>query len=115
MYATRPHAFEDSSVELAETIADYVAVAVANAHAHSKAAELAEQMRQAMQTRSVIDQAKGIIMAQNHCTADEAFAMLSRASQRSNRKLRDIAQSIVHNVVATPSSRLPQPGPASES
>jgi GAF domain-containing protein len=115
MYATRPHAFDDTSFELAETIADYVAVAVANAHAHNKAAELAEQMRQAMRTRAVIDQAKGIIMAQNHCTADEAFAILSRASQRSNRKLRDIAQSIVQSVVAPASSRVPRPGPASES
>jgi hypothetical protein len=56
-------------------------------------------LRFAMRTRSVIDQAKGILMAQSGCTADEAFAMLRSASMRDNRKLRDVAAAIVSNVV----------------
>ena len=51
-----------------------------------------------MQSRAVIEQAKGILMVQRRCDAAEAFAILSGASQRSNRKLRDIAQAIVDGV-----------------
>ena len=53
------------------------------------------QLRAAMHSRPVIDQAKGILIARHSCTADEAFVMLSEASQRANRKLRDIAVDVV--------------------
>ena len=53
-----------------------------------------------MASRAVIEQAKGILMAQRDCSADEAFDMLRRASQRENVKLRDVAQRIVGSVVA---------------
>ena len=46
----------------------------------------------------MIDQAKGIIMAAKGCTADEAFDVLRRASQRENTKLRLIAARIVEQV-----------------
>jgi AmiR/NasT family two-component response regulator len=54
-----------------------------------------EDLRATLETRPVIDQAKGILVGQRHCTPDEAFAMLTEASQRSNRKIRDVAQAIV--------------------
>jgi len=49
----------------------------------------------AFKTRAVIDQAKGILMAERRCTADEAFAILTQASQRSNTKLHTLAERIV--------------------
>jgi AmiR/NasT family two-component response regulator len=52
-------------------------------------------MRLAMDSRAVIEQAKGVLMAQRHVDADQAFDILREASQRYNRKLRDIAQGIV--------------------
>ena len=55
------------------------------------------QLRAAMHTRPVIDQAKGILIARHGCTADEAFVMLSEASQRANRKLRDLAVAVVES------------------
>jgi GAF domain-containing protein len=95
IYASKPHAFGDESVETGEEVAAYVAVAVANAESFAASTDLAHQMQQAMASRSVIDMAKGILMAQNGCSPDEAFTMLSQASQRSNRKLRDLARAIV--------------------
>jgi GAF domain-containing protein len=95
IYAGKPHAFGDESLETAEEVAAYIAVAVANAESFAASTELAHQMQEAMASRSVIDMAKGILMAQNGCTPDEAFTMLSHASQRSNRKLRDLARAIV--------------------
>ena len=54
-----------------------------------------EDLRATLETRPVIDQAKGILVGQKHCTPDEAFAMLTEASQKSNRKLRDVARAMV--------------------
>ena len=54
-----------------------------------------QDLRAALRTRPVIEQAKGILMADRGCTPDEAFEMLSAASQRENRKIRDIAQAMV--------------------
>jgi AmiR/NasT family two-component response regulator len=52
-------------------------------------------MRLAMESRAVIEQAKGVLMAQRRIDADQAFEVLRDASQRYNRKLRDIALGIV--------------------
>ncbi len=52
-------------------------------------------LHRALQSQPVIEQAKGLLMAQHGCTPDEAFAMLMRASQRENRKLRDIACAMI--------------------
>ncbi len=56
------------------------------------AAQHDEQMHTALQTRDVIGQAKGIVMAQQQVTAEEAFDILRRASQRMNIKLRELAE-----------------------
>jgi GAF domain-containing protein len=95
VYSVEPDAFDEDAVALAESFASYAAVALANAHLYETTSALAQQMAQAMSTRAVIEQAKGVLMAQQGVSPDEAFAILTRASQTSNRKLRDIAQAIV--------------------
>ena len=52
-------------------------------------------MRRAMETRAVIEQAKGILIAQQHCTPEQAFELLTRLSQTTHRKLRDCAADLV--------------------
>jgi GAF domain-containing protein len=99
VYATKPQAFDDVAVELAQTFAGYAAVALANAHVYDTQATLAQQMKAAMAHRAVIEQAKGIIMAGRRCTADEAFAILAKVSQDSNRKLRDVATALVNGAL----------------
>jgi GAF domain-containing protein len=105
LYALQANAFDEEAVELATTFANYAAVAMANAHLYETTAALATQMAQAMESRAIIEQAKGILMAQRGETADEAFAIMVRASQVSNRKLRDIAQALVDTSRGKP----PQP------
>lgn len=67
-----------------------------------------EDLRATLRTRPVIEQAKGILMAQHRCDADTAFAMLRSASMRDNRKINELAACIVAGVVdpgmAVPSS-----------
>jgi len=95
IYSTTGRPFDHEAVRTAQTFAGYAAVALANAALYQSAVGLTHDMQQAMLSRAVIEQAKGVVMTQRRCSPDEAFAMLSEASQRSNRKLRDIAQGIV--------------------
>jgi GAF domain-containing protein len=97
-YATATDAFSDETVELAQAFAAHAAVAVANAHLYESTAALAEQMKQAMATRAVIEQAKGIVMRDRGCSPDEAFDVLVRLSQQAHLKLRDVAHRLVEHV-----------------
>ena len=94
IYATKPHAFDDDAITLAQTFAGFAAVGLANAHLYETQATLAGHMQKAMENRAVIEQAKGIIMGDRRCTADEAFAILTKLSQDTNRKLRDVATAL---------------------
>ncbi len=95
LYSETTDAFDKVAVELARTFADYTAVALANAYLYDTTADLAEHMRRAMEHRAVIEQAKGIVMSERRCTAEEAFAVLTKLSQDTNRKLRDVAAALV--------------------
>ena len=95
IYATDEQAFDQTSVEIAGTFAAYAGVAMANMHLYEAQGRVAEQLQAAMQSRAVIEQAKGVVMAERRCRADEAFDVLVRLSQESNRKLRDVAQAVV--------------------
>jgi transcriptional regulator with GAF, ATPase, and Fis domain len=103
VYATEPEAFDDDAIVLGQTFAGYAAVAIANAHLYDAQASLAQHMEAAMQSRAVIEQAKGIIMGSRRCTADDAFAILTKVSQETNRKLRDVAAALV--ATAAPGER----------
>ena len=104
-YATSVDAFSEETVELAEMFAAHAAVAVANAHLYETTAALAEQMKEAMANRAVIEQAKGIVMRDRGCTADEAFDALALLSQQSHTKLREVAQQLVDQVRNQPGSQ----------
>ena len=101
MYSSKPEAFvSPESLDAGREVAEAIAVAVANADAHHRLSEQARNMQLAMESRAVIEQAKGVLMAQRHVDADAAFEILRDASQRYNRKLRDIAVGIVESTQA---------------
>jgi GAF domain-containing protein len=91
--------FDAEARAIATSFATYAAVAMINAAMYTGALEEVAQMRQALATRAVIEQAKGVIMREHHCSAEQAFARLREMSSRSNRKLRDIAEAIVSETV----------------
>jgi GAF domain-containing protein len=95
IYSTDPDAFDDAAVELGSTFAAYAGVALANMHLYQAQGQVAEQLQTAMQSRAVIEQAKGILIGQRRCSAQEAFDILVRLSQDTNRKLRDVAEALV--------------------
>jgi len=54
-----------------------------------------EDLREALETRKIIERAKGILMDRHHLTEDEAFKRIHFQARNQNKKMRDIAQSII--------------------
>jgi GAF domain-containing protein len=102
IYSRTPGAVRPETVARVRAFSGYATVALANALLYETTVTHAEQLRTAMETRSIIEQAKGVIMSRRRCTADEAFAILTKISQDSNRKLRDIASTLVAQMAGPP-------------
>jgi GAF domain-containing protein len=93
-YSRHVGAFGEVDVTIGEEVAAFVAIAVGNAEAAARATDDVANMRRAMASRAVIEQAKGILMERYKITAEQAFTLLTHASQRSNVKLRDVAEEL---------------------
>lgn len=87
--------FSDEALRDAAGFAGIAADAVRLAVKFANLQGLAEDMEKAMKSRTAIDVACGIIIAQNRCTQSEAMAILVKASSGRNQKLRDLAEEIV--------------------
>ena len=85
LYGDGPNAFDSDSEQVGLLVAAHAAVAFADSRKIS-------QLGEALVARQVIGQAEGILMERYKITAEQAFVLLSRASTRSNIKLRDIAE-----------------------
>jgi GAF domain-containing protein len=106
-YATWRDAFAEDNREQLEIFAANAAGAIAVAVKLADQTQMSDDLHGALASRAVIDQATGIIMAQQRCGAAAAFDILRRASQNRNVKVRDLAAEIVSNVGGKP----PEPGP----
>lgn len=95
MYSGTVPAFPKEQMETAQMFAEQAAVVLANGLAYDNSTTLNVRLQEALLSRDVIGQAKGLIMAQEGCGSEEAFGRLRLQSQRENRKLRTIAQEIV--------------------
>ncbi len=107
LYAPVPDSFGDAEIARAQVFAASASAALALASRQASAAALTGQLREALASRAVIDQALGIVMAQERCNSRHAFAILRTASQNRNTRLRDIA----HQIVTSVSGQAPQPSP----
>jgi GAF domain-containing protein len=95
VYAPTARAFTAQHRQTLTDFAAYAAVALTNMDALQDARDQAENLRIAMQSRAVIEQAKGVLMERHKVTADQAFHLMAEVSMRSNRKLRDLAEELV--------------------
>ncbi len=96
LYAPPGDTFSSEDEAAGVELAAAASIVLANSSVYWEASQLSQQLTEAMRSRAVIEQAKGMLMARSpELSADDAFDMLRRASQRENVKLRDIAQRIV--------------------
>jgi GAF domain-containing protein len=97
MYSDTTAAFDAATRAVARQFAGEAERALRLAVRLAQQAELTEQLRTALTSRAVIDQAMGVIMGQSRCSAEAAFEMLRKASQHRNVKLRVLAAEIVES------------------
>ena len=89
LYSRRPHAFSRRSQLIGQVFAAQASVAL-------KAALIEVGLRTAIESRDVIGQAKGIVMARRRVTAEMAIEILKHLSQEHNLKLAVLAEQIAH-------------------
>ncbi|MHB8449991.1 MAG: GAF and ANTAR domain-containing protein [Mycobacteriales bacterium] len=109
LYATYPRAFGVLDRARGVLLAALAGLAFSSARTHEDEERRAAHLHAALDTREVIGQAQGILMERERITADQAFDVLRRASQHLNRKLREVAQSLVDT------GERPDTGPAGSS
>jgi len=98
VYGVEVHAFRDRELQVARWVADEVAVVLANTRTFHDSAERVRQLQEALDTRVIIEQAKGVLMERHRLSPGDAFARLREQSQRENRKLRLVAADVVGTV-----------------
>ncbi|SDK61115.1 GAF and ANTAR domain-containing protein [Streptomyces indicus] len=107
LYCPEAHGLDDVDRSALRALAAEATGAIELAQRMAQSRQFTEDIQQALRNRGVIDQAVGIIIAQQRCTADEAFAILRSTSQNRNVKLRDLCADLITRVTGHP----PQPPP----
>jgi GAF domain-containing protein len=95
VYARTSEPLDERTRDLVARFAAYAVVPVSNMYLYESAVERAEHLRAALDSRAVIDQAKGILMERYKLSADQAFSRLAQLSMATNTKVRDIADRFV--------------------
>lgn len=95
LYSVHSQAFTDAAIQRIEDHVRHVSQALRVAVKLSRAADLESNLKAALESRTAINLATGIVMEQNRCTQDEAFQFLVSASGHGNVKLHDLARRIV--------------------
>jgi PAS domain S-box-containing protein len=91
-------AFADDAARRCMIFAEAAAAVAAVILERESSSREADQLLQALRSRERIEQAKGIIMTQRRCSPDEAFRLLVELSQRTNVKLRIVAERLVNAI-----------------
>jgi ANTAR domain len=95
LFGVRPRVLDAESVPMAELLAAFGSAMLANATVYNQAQRTASQLKDAVVARSVVDQAKGVLMHALGCGADEALKRLRRESQRRHVKVTEVAAEVV--------------------
>ncbi|PPK63099.1 GAF and ANTAR domain-containing protein [Actinokineospora auranticolor] len=95
LYAEEPGTFDESSYDLVILLALHAGVVFDNVNLYHDSGKLVDQLRSALATRAAIGRAQGLLMRHFDYGADAAFDELRRASQHTNRKLREVAADLV--------------------
>lgn len=101
LYSPRHHGFDTVTQQAITLIGAHTGMLLSATIRLNRQAELTEQLHAALASRSVIDQALGMIMARRCCNRDTAFAILRDVSQHRNIKLAAVAAEVIRSITGT--------------
>lgn len=104
VYAEAGRLWSDEDTEAAQVLADIATAYLLHAGELAKAHQLGTQLQGALDSRIVIEQAKGMLSRDHSITVDEAFALLRHHARSTNSNLRRIAEDIVERGAELPST-----------
>lgn len=110
LYGPDSNAFGGGSHDIAMLFAAQGGTALHNAALYRAARQMVHNLHTALESRAVIEQAKGILHAEFGVSPEEAFRLLSRRSHNTNRKVREIAAELVRGGI-DPGQFRPSPRP----
>jgi len=97
LYATRPRALKPDRLAVGELLISFGGAAVQNTSAYGAAQRTARQLTEGADSRAVVDQAKGILMAGLACSADDALRRMREISQSRHIKVTEVARRIIES------------------
>jgi transcriptional regulator with GAF, ATPase, and Fis domain len=95
LFSSRTGALDADTVELGQALADVATIGLLQARAIRDRDTLAEQLQTALNTRIIIEQAKGVIAERRGLDMDESFSVLRKAARSGNRRLSELARAVV--------------------
>jgi ANTAR domain len=95
LFGARPRVLDPDGIALAELLVAFGGAIMGNASAYADSQRTALQLRDAADSRTLVDQAKGVLMHSLGCTAQEAFDKMRAISQTSNLKVAEVASKII--------------------
>lgn len=95
LYGVRPKSFHPAQLPVASLLTMFGAVTMAETAEYVSVQRTAAQLQEAIRSRAVVDQAKGILMQLLECDGDEAFERLRKISQTQHVKLTEVARQVV--------------------
>lgn len=95
LYRREPQAFADHEMRLGQALADIAAVGILQERAVFNADRRAEQLQRALDSRVLIEQAKGVLGERHGVPPGAAFEVLRRYARNNNRMLRDVCRRVV--------------------
>jgi transcriptional regulator with GAF, ATPase, and Fis domain len=95
LFTTQPGALDDDTVRLGQALADVATIGLLQARAIGRRDTLAEQLQTALNSRILIEQAKGVIAERRHLDMDQSFTILRGTARASNRRLSDLARAVI--------------------
>jgi len=115
LFTVIPRAWDDSEVAAARAYAGVVASLLGSAVAAHASSRLATQLQTALDSRVLIEQAKGVLMASEKVDAQTAFARLRRQARNTSRPLPEVAREIIYSVCPSSTNHRPdKPGRGNE-
>jgi GAF domain-containing protein len=109
LFALQPGQIDDDDLRLGQALADIATIGILHHRAVSDAHALVAQLESALESRVVIEQAKGVVAASTRVDIDEAFRRIRQFSRDHNRQLSDVAREIVAGSIDA--AVLPEPRP----
>jgi GAF domain-containing protein len=109
LFSIEPGEMSASQLRVGQALADVATIAVLQDRSQHDQARLAEQLQYALNSRIIIEQAKGVLAERAGVDTDEAFTRLRRHARSTNRRLTDLARSVTDNTLQD-AHRLLQPG-----